>query len=167
MTWSIIVVWVGLVVLWFWWKTGSVAIALDAPGAVATMIEYLVTNGVNRSELRFRVRGDRTRQIVLTKYTDGVITRLRGSVNEHADNRQGFAAIKDALKGQSIPYALKGESRDSKYVEIDFGSDLTVAERVVRLAFSRGFNAEIERDGLAYFKHVITGAVAGPTAEAK
>ena len=85
--------------------------------------------------------------------------RADGAVGFHATypalhSRDSYLAFRQELTDRGIQFG-ETEAGRMPSLEIDFGNDVGLAHLVARILFGSVFRVNIERDCVAYFKHVL------------
>lgn len=143
--------------LWLWWKTGSVANRLESPTAVPEMLDYLMTNGVDQAELRFQIRGVKDMRLVFKKYHEENGAAIQSVFERTPSTVAAFEDFRRQLDQRGISYRIRVDERRRHFLTIDYQSNLGQAATVVRILFGSVFRVDLQTDGVAYFKYVITG----------
>ena len=121
---------------------------------VYALLDALLYRGIEKTTLEF-ASTDGAHKMRFSKYTRpaaGIAARLT------VDSRtsQEWQDLIDELTRRGIDFRQLGKGKDaSATLYLDFGTDLGLANFVIKIAFERAFSLSLERDCVAHYEYLL------------
>ena len=157
--WISVAVVAALLIYWLQ-PPARTAAPLDSIFAIEQLLKRLVTRGAKHANVRFQVRGDPGRAIVVRKLLRGADTRhgpfttfspqselsLTSTVRDSEQLGAAFGSLQATLRARGIRYVIERDRSRNATVRVEHGGDWRSAAALVELFFAVVLQVKVPED---------------------
>lgn len=146
---------IGALLVWGLMPAKPLHHELPTPAAVHGAFETLLRQGLDGGRLTIYVRDRPDQRLVFTKYirAPGDVG-MRSSFSPEPNLNDAYEALKNALTQRGIAFSARHVD-GKRAIEIDYGRDIGLVDRVAHLVFGEVFKVRLESDCLVFAENVL------------